>query len=377
MGGFGLIPRWKIARELDRLSQQLKSYLGLLWEPYVQFKYDRDRHNQLVVANGSRPLRSRVAVYLLYQPKGVLSSTIETCRILEGLGYATLIVSNAKIGSGDIERLREVAWRIIQRPNYGYDFGGYRDGILFLNESGIIPDSLIVMNDSIWFPLQTQDDLVSRMEVSGLDVCGTIVHHSFRKTFFRRRSTRVIESYFFMFSRTAVCSAAFKRFWKTYRLSSNKYNAVHRGERKVAEYMMAGGLTADGLFSRGGFLSKLAQCDDEFLRKTLKYAAYTDVAFERERDILLSDNTSGSSWRGNAMEHISRTTLKRNFHGSFVYATIQLMGLSLMKKSSGSFLKRSYGTLYGRMRENYLEAVASHDLPTPRPEVMAEISGRE
>lgn len=339
-----MIPLWKVARELDRTAQQLKAVGGLVWEPFVQRAHDRNRAARLKITCGSRPLGDKVLVYLLYQPDGVLDSTIETCRLLEDQGYSTLIVSNAPLSRASLDRLAAVSWQIIERPNYGYDFGGYRDGILHLMDQCVRLEWLMVMNDSVWYPLGETETLVRRLETSGLDVSGTIVHRSFRKTLLRTRATRVIESYLFLFNRKALDSTAFRNFWVKYRISSNKYNAVHRGERQVAERMLAGGLTADGLFGREEFLTLIANQPDDFLRKTLTYAAYTDPELEEEGARILSELAPSHGWRERALAHVARVTQKRNFHGAFVFGSSQLLDIPLLKKGTGTFLKRTYGT---------------------------------
>lgn len=372
-----MIPWWKIARELDRTAQQLKAIGGLFWEPFVQRSHDRNRATRLKITPGLRPLQDRVAIYLLYQPGRVLDSTIETCKLLEDQGYSALIVSNAPLTPDSLSRLAEVSWQVMERPNYGYDFGGYRDGILHLTELGIRPNWLLVMNDSVWYPLGETDTLIQRLEGSGLDVSGTIVHRSFRKTLLRRRATRVIESYLFLFNRKALESRAFRDFWVKYRLSSNKYNAVHRGERRVAEHMIAAGLAADGLFGREEFLNQIAEQPDDFLRKTIQYAAYTDEDLQAEGEALLGLPTTVPDWRQQALDHIARVTLKRNFHGAFVFGSARLLDIPLLKKGTGTFLKKTYGTLYTRMRSKYVGAVHAGDLPTPRASVLQEIIARD
>ena len=372
-----MIPGWKVKREFDRFWQQLRAGIGLIWEPFVQRRYDRMRESIITISDGARPAQEKVAVYLIFQPKEILKSTLQTCRMLDASGYAPFIVSNAPLPPDALAALGQVSWRIMQRPNYGYDFGGYRDGILHLRKSGITPDKLLVMNDSIWYPLGEVDTLLSRLEASGLDVAGTIVHRGFRKTLLRRRATRVIESYLFLFSAKAIQSRAFESFWGNYRMSSIKYNAVHRGERRVAETMLAAGLSADGLFGREEFMQAIATQNDGFLRDTLRYGAYTDDHLAEECAALLSEPTEAANWRSRALDHVARTTLKRNFHGAFVFASMQLLDMPYLKKGTGTFLKRSYGTLYTRMRAQYVAAVMANDLLAPRVDVLAEIIERD
>lgn len=200
----------------------------------------------------------KVAIFLVYQPKGICASTLRTIRYLTSKGYSTMVVANGGVSDEHLAELTQVSWRVLIRPNYGYDFGGYRDGILSLSEAGITPEKLIILNESVWFPIGEDEQVISEIEASGLDLGGTIVNRRPRKSLFWPHTTRVIESYFFLFNSKALQSNAFKRFWLNYRVSSNKYNAVHRGERRVADTMIAAGLAADGVFSAEDFLEKMA-----------------------------------------------------------------------------------------------------------------------
>lgn len=368
-----MIPGWKVKRELDRLVQQIKAWIGLLWEPFVQYRYDRNSKDHIKVASGEHPTRDRVAIFLLFQPNGLQPSTLMTCRMLGSAGYAVLAISNAPLSDSDRSALVKVCWRVMERPNYGYDFGGYRDGILHLLASDVLPTHLLVMNDSIWFPLSNQDTLLDRLEHSGLDVAGTIVHRNFKKNILGRRPSKVIESYLFMFSSRAVSHPAFKEFWRNYRVSSNKFNAVYRGERRVADAMIAAGLTADGLFAREDFLDALAGQSDAFLRKTLQYSSYNDIELSKKSSMLLQDHECSPDWRDRALKHMERATAKRNFHGAFIFATTKLMDVQVLKKGGGTFLRRNYSTLYSDMRKKYLEAVTAGDLPSPRDDVLNEL----
>lgn len=360
-----MIPRWKIARELDRTTQQLKAVAGLVWEPFVQRRHDRNRGTRLKITPGSRPLRDRVLIYLIYQPDRILESTIETCRLLEEQGYSTLVVSNSGLKPESLARLKDVSWQVMERPNYGYDFGGYRDGILYLMDKNLRPEWLLVMNDSVWYPVGQADTLVRRLEGSGLDVSGTIVHRSFRKTLLRRRATRVIESYLFLFNRKALESAAFRNFWVKYRLSSNKYNAVHRGERQVAEQMLAAGLSADGLFGRDEFITLIEKKDAAYLRLALLYSNSTTERFVQARDSLLAEFVSSDAWKVKAISHIRMVTAKHSFFASFPFVAAGEFGIPVVKRTSGAMQVMA--------RRCLLSSIDRQDLPAFRGAVMSEM----
>ncbi len=370
-----MIPRWKIAREIDRAGQQLRALGGLVWEPFVQRAHDRQRAEILDVETGAVPLGPKVALYLLYQPNGILASTLLTCRHFTDKGYAPLVVSNTPLSRDDRDKLNATAWKTVVRPNYGYDFGGYRDGILSLADWGAAPERLIILNDSVWFPIGPGETLIDRMEALDTDLAGAVIHPAMRRRKLSTKRHPFLESYFYLVNRTALGHDAYDRFWRTFRVSSNKYNAVYRGERGFSRAMERAGLRVDGVLAPDVFYQAVAASDDATLRATLAYAAYTDPDFIAENESLTQGTSPG--WRDAALAHVSRVIARRSFHASFPYASIRLLGTPYIKKGTGTFLKRTYGTLHSRMRTQYLRAVADGALEPPFPEVLAEIESRE
>ena len=146
---------WKIRRELDRIKTQLQGWFGELVEPAQRKKHDAWLA-QFSPDLCLQPQTRRIAVFLLYQPAGITDSTLASCRFLSECGFSVLAVSNAPVSTLDRQRLAPLLWRFMERPNFGYDFGGYRDAIHWLWRQHIEFDQLLLVNDSIWFPVQGQ-----------------------------------------------------------------------------------------------------------------------------------------------------------------------------------------------------------------------------
>jgi len=144
-----MIQFWKLRRELARLGQQLRAIPETLWKPAAQRKHDRAFDAGFPVHDGAQPLGKKIAILLIYQPHGIQESILEICTHLLAQGFIPFILTNTPLSPHDLERLIPRVWRIIERPNFGYDFGGYRDGIKALWQWKITPGSLLVLNDSI------------------------------------------------------------------------------------------------------------------------------------------------------------------------------------------------------------------------------------
>jgi hypothetical protein len=148
-----MIPGWKLRREVRRLIDHILSLPALVYEPLWQSRYDAGMQKALVLHDGGLPAKPKTCVFLVYQSGDLPESVLLTCAWLRDRGYATLIVANGGLTEAALARVRGLAWKILSRPNFGYDFGGYRDGLLQIEAMGLRPERLVILNDSIWLPM--------------------------------------------------------------------------------------------------------------------------------------------------------------------------------------------------------------------------------
>ncbi len=358
-----MIPRWKIERELDTLRQQIQSIPERVIGPARQRRLDARFPSDYRTLNGAAPLTSKVAIFLVYQPHGMAASVLATCRHLAKRGYAVMLVANSPVSAKDQQAMGSCVWRFVERPNFGYDFGGYRDGIRLLWHWSVAPEHLIILNDSVWFPLDPNETMVASMERSSAGFVGALRHVDHPQS--DAEHAGIFLSYFFLIKRAVLGSSVFLDYWNHYVATSNKYLTVRRGERGFSRTLFAAGVPSEGIYSRDRLLQALAQQPVDAVVKTLEYGAYTDPHLQQQRDELMAEVARDTGWRARAMAHIEAVTAKRNFHSSFCYATIALLGVPLLKKNRGE--------LQIRMRQQYVRAVEAGDLPRPDAATFQEI----
>ena len=274
---------WKIERELRRLGQQLQAVPEFFFEPATRWWHDRRRAHRLKTSAGDAPLGGKVAVYLVYQPQGLAGSTLLACEHLRACGYAPMVVSNAPLSAEDRRRLQQSAWRVVERPNFGYDFGGYRDGIWLLQQWQVSPTHLILMNDSIWYPARRDDRTVERMEAMPEDFCGILRLGDDHERTGRRRRPAFLGSFFLMFKQQALASAAFQQFWASYQCTGNKYKTIRRGERGISAAMRGAGLSWASVFGREQFHGLVQGASLPALRRMLDEVVIIDSRLDAER----------------------------------------------------------------------------------------------
>ena len=350
---------WKLRRELSRLKQQILSMPAFFFEARKQRQYDRDFEQHIQVVQGIDTDSSLYALLLCYQPDGLSASTLFTCQHLRSHGYKVLLVSNAAIAATTLVDVQAHVWRIIVRPNFGYDFGGYRDGIRLLKNWGVKLERLLIINDSIWYPLYKHDAALKEIASSHAEFHGAIQLSK------HDRPTKIFyESYFYGFSGRFFNHSKFTEFWSNYKLSNIKYRAVKAGERGFSKAMLTWSVNHNPIFHREKMLLAMTEQHSEFLLNTLKYAAYIDSAFELRGHQLVSAFVDNTLWRDQALSHIRSVATRRHFHASFCYASIQLLGVP--------FLKKSTAPLHIAMRRQFVAAVLAGDLPMPSSVSMFE-----
>lgn len=346
---------WKLNRELERIKQQLRGLPEILTEPVLNRRHNAAFHAKFPVHEGEVALEQRVALYLIYQPNTVADSVVETCKHLIAKGYSPFIVSNSEMTDDALNALKPVAWRILERPNFGHDFGGYRDGIFSLKDWNVSPKYLCVLNDSVWFPLYETENLIDFCEEDEQSISGTILRDSGEKSF--------LESYFFVIPETVFNAPAFEQFWTDFLLTSNKYKVIKRGEKGFSRTMAKAGIALRPAFPESEFIHGLESADDDFLRKTLQYATFPDTHLQAYCAQLL-ERWDGTT-RTEALDFIRKIMPKRMNYSAFPYAMTKICNYPLLKKSRNA--------VGDHWRETMLLAWNAGDLPKPSAVVKREV----
>lgn len=222
------------------------------------------RYNDLVLRPqrhsniGDQAARAKIAIYVIFPKYGVQPSHIHALKYIVENGYSPLVVSNLPLTLHDMARLSPWAWRIMQRVNFGYDFGGYRDAILDLQDRLTKIDRLVFLNDSCWFPLVGSENWLCRAEDSAMDVYGAELHREMMAPTVRnfthadwkhdRDAKRLyIPSFAISIGPNVLKHPDYITFWKNLRLSDGKGRTVRRGEHGHSNWLRRRGFSYDAL----------------------------------------------------------------------------------------------------------------------------------
>jgi hypothetical protein len=332
MGGFGVIPGWKVKRELVRLGQQLKAIPEFFWEPFAIRAHNAAFEKGFPTFEGQVPKLPKVAIVLCFQPKGLAKSFFVTLAHLVENGYSPLVISNSTLTDQDKEKLKASAWRVVERPNFGYDFGGYRDGIFLLRKWNISPDRLVILNDSIWFPVWKGDKLLRYAEESIFDVTGTVLR--------TKDSLRYLESYFFSVNGKLILDEGFNNFWNSLKLTSNKYKVIRRGERGFGAYLDKVHISFGPIFSDEKFKIALQTASDYELEVSLKYMC--DESIGPAKNNINFSEARRNDWSDEARNRVRSVLQRSAFNKSFQIGAAKLIDYSILKKSDGEFILKHW-----------------------------------
>ena len=351
----------EIKREVKRLKIKASAIPLALYEPFIQRKYDKTRHNLVTHHYGNATLKSNLAIFLIFQPNGISNSVFNTCTYLNSEGFTPVIVCNSPITEADRNALKKLSYLVIERPNFGYDFGGYRDGFWTIKRNGMKPDKVLLLNDSVWFPALNDSTFFAEMLQSNQDFVGTQVFDRGQQYGTRRY---IYGSYCLLLNNSLINSTEFQTFWREYKLSSNKETTIRRGEREFSFRMINSTKNTMGIYSIDRFNSVVENLNSEKLREALGDMIVTDPALERKRTQLLSARTS-SLWIDDSKNLLQTGAKTKNYIGSSPIVSIREMGFPMIKKNNER--------LYTLARQRIVVAVNEGRLKGLNPIILNEI----
>lgn len=290
---------WKLKRELRRA---LPKTLETLAEPfrYLTFVplYDLRKSRLMPVTQGDVPQGKEIAVYLIYAPGGVQPSHMHMLSELVRAGISPIVVSNLPLSDADRASLGASAWRVIERPNVGYDFGGYRDGILSIAD--LLPglDRLWILNDSAWLVDQTPS-WFDEARAMGRDFVGSVSNYGIAKIDIQDHTeitwhfNPAHRKFHYVSNGWCIGAAilrdpAFLRFWKRLQIRHSKQLTVRRGEIGFSQWVIRRGFSHGATLEIDRLDAELAALDPAELDQVAHHLMMIDTAFEPVKTAVLA-----------------------------------------------------------------------------------------
>lgn len=359
-------PAWKIKREWRYFRNKIASPVRAFVEPFRLRNWDGRRKRKIKSWPGRQDIRKDVAIFVIYQRRCVPDSVLMTMQTLVDGGFSVLVVSNSRFSRRDLEKLKSLAWTILQRPNLGYDFGAYRDGLWFLQSQGIGTNSLLFLNDTVFFPVRSGDKALEVLMNRPEDYVGLtdgIFHEDARAFTDDWRETLHVTSYFFLVRGAALKSKAFRDYWDRYQMSSQKWETVRRGEVGFFEAMHKAGFAHWVLLKKEDILENLKSLDTAELLTLARNVQTVQADVRSDWRQFLDGLSTGAPNRSEILQHLSRVIQVTNTTDIIPYDGIRLLNFPMLKKTA---IRRH------QSRESVLNQIEGDDLQI-HPQILAEL----
>lgn len=341
-----MVPLWKIKREVSKAIEHISSLPQLIYEPVIQKIYDKDFYKKLSTYQGSQSPSKKIAVFLIYQPSGLPESVFLSIAHLSRSGFSPVVISNCPLLSSDKERLCASSFLVVERKNFGYDFGGYRDAVWLLRRLQVQCDEVLFLNDSVWFPIFDDSKMLEEMVAKNSDYIGTQV--------FGDRSSDgsfngFLGSYCFLIKKPLLDSQAFNLFWDKYQLSSVKEIVLRRGERAFSKEMLRASIDPCSFYTNERFAQVINSLNFADTLQALGDLVAMDPQVISKRQSLMDAKDSNESWMTDAKRLIIFQSKSKSFIGSSPVVSLSRLGFPMIKKNKEQ--------LYTMARQSIVRAI--------------------
>ena len=339
------IPLWKLKREFARFGRKIAyapvEFFRML---YVRRAYDLSRVWKTRLHIGQQAAAGEIGIYVIFPKDGVLPSHVSALKDMIQAGVAPFVVSNLPLNAEDLERLLPYSWRIMERPNFGYDFGGYRDAVLELAPRLQELNYLWIINDSTWFVPQPRSWFDCARDL-GVDCCGATSNFAMPRTDperFRDISWNFrtdhrnfhYASYALGIGPKILRDSAFLKYWKKLEIRNDKTRTVRRGEIGLTQWVIKRGFSHRATCEVDKLDAELSEMsNDEIDRITRELVLVDDHRLEQVKsDVLASDHTS-TKGRVDRIAFILAAVSRRGSGYALAGYTLRCKGFQFLKKS--------------------------------------------
>lgn len=291
----------QVANHLTWRLLQVSKWPRILFRLYLSRIFnDVILSRRRTVSVGSKSGQDRVVIYVVFSPEGVQISHLHALDCISEAGYSALVVVNNSLTDADRKALLSRCWKLLERPNFGYDFGAYRDGIILLKDKLPRLGRLALLNDSIWFPLPDTMNWFVQAESMPFDCVGAASNLGVRPQlrpamlsqewrYDKSLPAFHLCSFLLSFSPAVLRSAEFLNFWSRLPLSNDKEWIVTRGEVTLTGELRSAGFTCTTTTPMDDLAERLRGLTDERLKQLLERLIIPeDPSLRVERDWQLS-----------------------------------------------------------------------------------------
>ena len=215
---------------------------------YFRRWYDFRTSRAVRRTTGNIPIANEVGIYLIFPKNGLLATHLTMICEMRRAKISPVIVSNLPLSEDDRAKLIPTVARIIERPNVGYDFGGYRDGFLDLAAELAKLERVWMLNDSVWLVPQSTSwfddaralnkDLVAATSNFAMPRVDPHRYRDITWTHDTSHKNFHYASYAIGFGKRVLRDPEFIGYWRKLHITNDKTRTVRRGEIGLTQWAL-------------------------------------------------------------------------------------------------------------------------------------------
>jgi hypothetical protein len=169
------------------------------------------------------------AIFAIYEKGNIRSDVMRAIEVLADLNYSIILVNSRKLNKESREKISKFVFSYIERPNYGRDFGSYKDGYLWLYKTHkneyLAADRLLFINDSVYYSRTSLSEFFKSLRDNSVDALGATINYD---------RYPHIGSFCLSIGPAIIASDEFVSYWKRYRKTDLRPNTIKHGELKLS-----------------------------------------------------------------------------------------------------------------------------------------------
>lgn len=189
------------------------------------------------------PSRTRAIVFAHFDPGGDFHPHVAAALRRYRVHADRLVLVSASVKRLPVA-VSDLVDAFIARPNVGYDFGSWRDGLATLEPGDY--DEIVCVNDSVYGPLFDLGPALEHPRTGGADLWGMVL--SEQGTRFRPGRCPHVQSWLFGMRRRLLESPLYARFWNAVVPLPSKEEVVDRYELGLSVACRRAGLQVAAVY---------------------------------------------------------------------------------------------------------------------------------
>ncbi len=212
---------------------------------------------------------TRIALYVHYSASGRISEMVlRQLAMIGELGFSVVFISMADhVSEADWQAVRQVTALVGQRPNFGLDFGAWRDLMPEVRRHWSIPQELLLANDSVLGPIHPLVPLIAMMRAAGEGLFGLTES---------LQGGPHLQSYMLL-ARGPRAVEDLMHFVQTLYISHSKWILVRMGEVRLSRWMRRRGHRVAALFGYQRVVKALMADPEERSRLSALYRRFNTL----------------------------------------------------------------------------------------------------